>query len=123
MEPWYKPEATWDFEEYLKVLKQMHSSGDLELLTSEARRHVSGDTIGLMDEVLKYYNDHDVLKQIDRVTSLRVNLHAHHLDRKNSGKLKDIMFLDLGLEGYLRALTERIMAYDLGCDNYIREAG
>jgi alpha-glucan,water dikinase len=20
-EPWYKPEATWDFEEYLKVLK------------------------------------------------------------------------------------------------------
>lgn len=39
-EPWYKPEAIGDFEEYLKVLKQMHSSGDLEILSNEARRHV-----------------------------------------------------------------------------------
>lgn len=122
-EPWYKPEATWDFEEYLKVLKQMHSSGDLELLSNEARRHVGGDTNGMIDEVLKYYNDHDVLKQIDRVTTLRYNLHQHHLDKNNIGKLKDVLFLDLGLEAYLRGLTERIMAYDLGFDNYIKEVG
>ena len=43
-EPWYKPEAIGDFEEYLKVLKQMHSSDDLEILSNEARKHVGGDT-------------------------------------------------------------------------------
>ena len=29
-EPWMKKEAIGDFEEYLKTLKQLHSSGDLE---------------------------------------------------------------------------------------------
>jgi alpha-glucan,water dikinase len=36
-EPWMKTEALGDFEEYLKVLKQLHSSGDLEFLANEAR--------------------------------------------------------------------------------------
>lgn len=36
-EPWMKAEAIPDFEEYLRTLKQLHSSGDLELLTNEAR--------------------------------------------------------------------------------------
>jgi hypothetical protein len=101
----------------------MHSSGDLELLSNEARRHLGGDTNGMIDDVLKNYGDHDVLRQIDRVTTLRLNLHQYHHDKNNIGKLKDVLFLDLGLEGYLRGLTEKIMAYDLGFENYIREAG
>jgi alpha-glucan,water dikinase len=43
-EPWYKPEAIGDFENYLRILKQMHSSDDIFLLLSEARGHVGGDT-------------------------------------------------------------------------------
>ena len=31
------------------------------------------------------------------------------------------MFLDLGLESYLRQLTERIMHIDIGFDAYVRE--
>jgi alpha-glucan,water dikinase len=61
-EPWMKPEAIPDFEEYLKVLKQMHSSGDLELLSNEARRHVGNDTNGMIDEVLKNFGDSDTLR-------------------------------------------------------------
>ena len=44
------------------------------------------------------------------------------MDRNNTRKLKDIMFLDLGLEAYLRLLTERIMHIDIGFEGYIREA-
>ncbi len=44
------------------------------------------------------------------------------MDRGNIRKLKDILFLDLGLESYLRLLTERIMHLDIGFDSYIREA-
>lgn len=43
-EPWYKPEAINDFEIYLKILKQMHSSDDINMLIDEARGHVGGDT-------------------------------------------------------------------------------
>ncbi len=32
------------------------------------------------------------------------------------------MFLDLALESYLRALTERIIHIDIGFDAFIREA-
>ena len=39
-EPWMKPEAIPDFEEYLNTLKSLHSSGDLVMLCNEARRHV-----------------------------------------------------------------------------------
>ena len=59
---------------------------------------------------------------MDRVTRLRYNLNQHHMDRGNTRKLKDIMFLDLGLEVYLRLLTERIMHIDIGFDGYVREA-
>jgi hypothetical protein len=44
------------------------------------------------------------------------------MDRGNTRKLKDIMFLDLGLEVYLRLLTERIMHINIGFDGYVREA-
>lgn len=62
MEPWMKPEAIPDFEEYLKILKELHSSGDLELLSNEARKHLGNDTKGLIDDVLKNFNDSDTLR-------------------------------------------------------------
>lgn len=36
-EPYMKKEALGDFEEYLRTLKQLHSSGDLEFLSNEAK--------------------------------------------------------------------------------------
>lgn len=71
MEPWMKPEAIGDFEEYLKTLKQLHSSGDLELLSNEAKGSVGGDTKGMIDDLLKNFGDSDTLRQMDRVTRLR----------------------------------------------------
>jgi hypothetical protein len=44
------------------------------------------------------------------------------MDFGNKGKLKDIMFLDLALEAYLRQLTEKIIHIDIGFEAYIREA-
>jgi alpha-glucan, water dikinase len=120
-EPWYKPEATGDFEEYHKILKQMHSSGDLEILSNEAKQHLGNDTKGLIDDLMRNYGDHDTLRQMERVSKLRFNLHQNHMDKNNRSKLKDIMFLDLALEGYLRALTERIIHIDIGFEAYIRE--
>jgi len=48
---WYKPEAISDFENYLAILKRMHSSDDLNLLINEARGHVGADIHNMMNEV------------------------------------------------------------------------
>jgi hypothetical protein len=76
----------------------------------------------MIDDVLKNFNDHDTLRQMERVSKLRHNLNAYHYDKGNHNKLKDILFLDLGLEAYLRILSERIMHIDIGFEAYIREA-
>jgi alpha-glucan,water dikinase len=120
-EPWYKPEAIPDFENYLQILKRMHSSDDLNLLIDEAKGHVGGDTHSLMYDIQKNFKDHDALRQMERTLNLRNNLCSHHYDRNNANKLKDICFLDLALEAYVRKLTERIMHIDIGFDSYVRE--
>ena len=76
----------------------------------------------MIDDLLRNFGDHDAVRQMDRVTKLRHNLNQYHMDRGNFRKLKDIMFLDLGLEAYLRLLTERIMHIDIGFEGYVREA-
>lgn len=53
--------------------------------------------------------------------ALRSNICGNHLDKNNIGKLKDMLFLDLALEGYSRQLTERIMHIDIGFNAYVRE--
>lgn len=61
-EPWYKPEAIGDFENYLGILKKMHSSDDMNLLVGEARQHVGPDTHNLMNDLLKNFGDNDALR-------------------------------------------------------------
>ena len=61
-EPWYKPEAIPDFENYLHILKRMHSSDDLNLLIDEAKGHVGGDTHSLMHDIQRNYGDHDAIR-------------------------------------------------------------
>lgn len=61
-EPWYKPEAIPCFENYLAILKRMHSSDDLNLLIDEAKGHVGGDTHNLMHDLQRNYKDHDTLR-------------------------------------------------------------
>ena len=60
---------------------------------------------------------------MDRVLALRKNLCYNHIDKNNTQKLKDVLFLDLCLESYTRTLTERIMHIDIGFDSYLREVG
>jgi hypothetical protein len=58
---------------------------------------------------------------MERAMNLRANLVHNHYDHGNTGKLKDIMFLDACLEAYIRKLSEGIMHVDIGFDGYIRE--
>jgi alpha-glucan,water dikinase len=50
-EPYVVASSIGDFENYLAILKRMHSSDDMNLLIGEAWHHVSGDTHGLLKDV------------------------------------------------------------------------
>jgi hypothetical protein len=119
-----KKEAIGDFEEYLGTLKQLHSSGDLQMLSNEAKQHMSSEARGMVDDVLGNFGDSDTLRQMERVTRLRWHLNQSHIagGGGNLKRLKDVLFLDLGLESYVRVLTERIMHIDIGFEAYVREA-
>jgi hypothetical protein len=57
-----KPEAIGDFENYLKILKSVHSSDDLNMLIGEAKCHVGGDVHHLMQDLQSNFKDQDALR-------------------------------------------------------------
>ena len=70
-EPYYLPNTIGDFESYLQILKQMHSSGDIKILCDEARGHLGSHEHTAIDDMMRNFNDSDTLRQMDRVTLLR----------------------------------------------------
>jgi len=74
-----------------------------------------------MNDILGNFHDYDTLRQMERISKLRFNLHQHHFDYNNTHKIKDIIFLDLALEAQLRTLTEKIIHIDIGFEAYCRE--
>ena len=51
-EPYYLPSTISDFQNYLVILKQLHSSGDLQMLTNEARWAVGYTEHKLIDDMM-----------------------------------------------------------------------
>ena len=49
----------------------------------------------------------------------RDHLNAH----QGNHKIKDVLFLDLCLEGYVKTLSDRIMHIDIGFEAYVRQVG
>ena len=60
-EPYHLPNTISDFENYLGILKQLHSSGDLKMLCNEAKCHLGQSEHGLINEVLTNFSNHDVI--------------------------------------------------------------
>jgi len=106
----------------LIVLKQLHSSGDLNMLCNEAKWAVGDQEHKLIEDLLKNFGDQDTLRQIDRVTILRSKLNQFHIDvKQQTHKLRDILFLDLALESYVKTLCDRIVHIDIGFTQFARQ--
>ena len=100
----------------------MHSSGDIKLLCDEARGHLGSHEHGAIDDMMRNFNDSDTLRQMDRVTALRSKLNQYHLNQQQShNKIKDVIFLDLALQQYVKTLADRIIHLDIGFDALMRE--
>ena len=98
-----------DFEKYLKLLKSVHSATDL-FAAAEAAGHCLDDH--LRDWLWHFYHSRDdtnieVTDHVRSITGLRRGL-IDRLDQNlDTQGIRDILYLDLALEEFLRVVVER----------------
>jgi len=124
-EPYYNPSLIADFESFLHILKAVHSSSDLDLMFNSAK-YALGNEYKKIEEIISNKNDWDTIKQMHRVSDGRIGLTdlIYSIAGGQSPdlhKLRDLLFLDLALENYMRQLVEKIIHINLEFDLYIDE--
>ncbi len=95
------------------------------MLCNEARCHTGPSEHSAIDNMMSNFNDPDTMKQIDRVTALRTKLNQYFIGQKVVGdqpttKVRDILFLDLALESYVRILCDKITQVEIGFEKVTR---
>ena len=114
-----------DFENYLKILKSVHASTDLFMSFESCRNYIGRSGISIMEQIIQKKDDNncnEVIAQIKRVTELRDILQQviyFYID--NNTILREVLFLDLSLEVYVRQLVEKIIHIKLEYKMYIEE--
>lgn len=112
MQPEYKPHLVNDLKDYLRTLKSVHGSGDLNDLLGQAKWAASSGLQRQLDEIMGNVFDWDTLKQMQRVTTARAQL-LRELNYGDQNKARDLNFADYAMESYVRLLTEKIISHDL----------
>jgi len=122
-EPWYSPNYNIaDFENYLRILKSVHASTDLDMTYEGCKGIIGGNACNKMNEILRNKETNDVIGQIRRVAELREELDGI-IKREigNNGKLREVLFLEISLEVYVRQLVEKVIHIKLDFKSYISE--
>ncbi|KAL4448876.1 hypothetical protein ABPG77_007593 [Micractinium sp. CCAP 211/92] len=90
-----------EFENYLKILKAVHSGADLQASASAAAQHVPAGAKGYLGYVLSHSNGPEILPLMEAAVEARTELQPV---LRNS---RDVLYLDLALENVVRAAAER----------------
>ena len=122
-EPWYSPNYNIaDFENYLRILKSVHASTDLVMTYDGCKGIIGGGACNKMNEILRNKDTSDIIGQIRRVAELREELDGIiRREIGNNGKLREVLFLELSLEVYVRQLVEKVIHIKLDYKSYINE--
>ena len=124
-EPFYSPDYNiQDFENYLKILKSVHASTDLLMTYEGCKNYIGNNAINKMEEILKNKETEDIITQLNRVAELREELETIIKDLINKGdnmKLREVLFLEISLEIYVRQLVEKMIHIKLEFKDYISE--
>ena len=122
-EPVYQPRyRISDFENYLRILKSVHSATDLVMDYDQSKYIYDNNSKRIFDEVIRNKDTQDIIPQIKRVTEARE--HLQNVMKQNLNdvkKLRDILFFELSLEIYARQLVEKIIHIKIDYDKYIDE--
>lgn len=114
-----------DFENFLNILKSVHSSNDLITMFNSAK-YIIGNQCYIFDDIIKNKictDQNGIISQIGKVVNGRKivsemlnNICLHDND---NNKVRDLIFFDISLEDYLRQLIEKIIHISLSFETYI----
>ncbi|NOZ25827.1 MAG: hypothetical protein GXO94_07050 [Nitrospirae bacterium] len=107
--PHLKEALIHDFEEYLRLLKSVHSGTDLESAFNAARHLLDAETGGLIDFILTHKDGSgaEVMDLVEGITRARRTLNRLLDSEKDHAKVRDMLYLDLALEEFMRVTIER----------------
>ncbi|MCP4577531.1 MAG: hypothetical protein GY846_14745 [Deltaproteobacteria bacterium] len=105
--PHLKDALIHDFQEFLGILKSVHSGTDLGTAIHNARHFLDQDLHELMDFVWWHRDDGlaEICTLVEKITEARRRLNER-LGKHPDG-VRDLLFLDLALEDFLRIVVER----------------
>jgi len=99
----------YDFENYLKLLRSVHSGTDLEVAAETAGYLMDYEMRDHLNFIFHSRNDTSVplLKVAGSITKLRALLNERLVNDKDKYRIREMIYLDLALEEYLRVVVER----------------
>jgi alpha-glucan,water dikinase len=113
--PHLKDALTNDFEHFLRILREVHSGTDLRAAIQASRYLFDAEMHGLMDFIQSHQNDGDLNLISKKITESRMRIAAYGIEEP-SYKVRDLLFLDIALEDFLRVLAERNLGPQTGRD-------
>ncbi|GBD97615.1 MAG TPA: hypothetical protein ENG83_01570 [Nitrospirae bacterium] len=119
--PHLKEGLIYDFENYLKLLKSIHSGTDLESSANAARYLFDDEMHGLMDFIFhhRYDSSMPVADIVGRITAMRRRLNRFLNSDGENGRVRDMLYLDLALEEFLRIAVERNIHMQIDRDQLV----
>ncbi|EKX44106.1 hypothetical protein GUITHDRAFT_72452 [Guillardia theta CCMP2712] len=98
-----------DFNNYLRILKNVHAGADLEKCVEVCRGFLEGHINVLLESILRERgaNEARTPAVIDSITEVRQLIGVKMTKEGDIMKLRDLLYLDLGLEAQLRLMAER----------------
>jgi alpha-glucan,water dikinase len=117
--PHLKDALIYDFEHFLGILKSVHSGTDLATAIYAARRLFDEEMSGLIDFIWRHKEDRavPVTVLVEKITAAR-----HLLSGRIQGppeEARDLLYLDLALEDFLRLSAERTIGAETGGDDLV----
>jgi alpha-glucan,water dikinase len=104
--PHLKEALIHDFEHFLGTLKSIHSATDLGIAIQAAGNQADDQMQGLLSFIWNHRNDSGagVTTLVEKITEVRRRLSPC---LNHNGELRDLLFLDIALEDFLRVAVER----------------
>jgi alpha-glucan, water dikinase len=112
--PHLKGALIHDFEHFLGILKEVHSGTDLGTAIHTARSLFDEEMHRLMDFLWSHREDRSVplTRLVEKMTDAR-RLVRNRMERNREGT-RDLLFLDMALEDFLRVSVERNLHPEMG---------
>lgn len=122
VEPYLAPQIVPDLYNYLALLKAVHGSAELTHSIDCCRSFLSPIANSKLTEIASSLAHWDKIEQMSKVLDARKEIHTN-LSSRNVDQFREIIYLDLALESYMRQLCEEIIHLDIDIVSLCRELG